>query len=174
LAATTLAIGHLQGQGRLQAVRRDHLYNLGGFMFGFTVFWSYIAFAQYLLMWYANLPVEAAWYQARLQGGWHRATLALALLHCLVPFCALASRAAKQDPRRLRWVACLILGTHLLDLTWLIVPTLGQGFLCSWPELSFALLFLGGGLLWVRRSLSWGADMPVGDPFLRQGLEFHL
>ena len=174
LAATTLAIGHLKGQGRLQGVRRDHLYNLGGFMFAFTVFWSYIAFAQYLLMWYGNLPLEAAWYSVRLHGGWYFATLALALLHFLVPFFALATRAAKEDPRRLRWVAWLILGTHLLDLTWLIVPTLGQGFLCSWPEGSFALFFLGGGLTWVRHSFSHGADMPVGDPFLRQGLEFRL
>ena len=62
---------HLQGEGRLPGVRGDHLYNLGGFLFAFTVFWSYIGFAQYMLMWYANLPEEIFWYQDRLQGGWH-------------------------------------------------------------------------------------------------------
>jgi hypothetical protein len=67
-----------------------------------------------------------------------------------------------------------MLGAHLLDLYWLIFPVLGKGPIFSWPELSFALLFLGGGLLWVRKALSWGEDMPIGDPFLREGLEFRL
>ena len=58
LAATVLALSRLQGQGRLPEVLRDHRYNLGGFLFAFTVFWSYIGFAQYMLMWYGNLPDE--------------------------------------------------------------------------------------------------------------------
>jgi hypothetical protein len=56
IAATSLSLGHLQGMGRLPEVKRDHRYNLGAFLFAFTVFWSYIGFAQYMLMWYANLP----------------------------------------------------------------------------------------------------------------------
>ena len=59
---------HLQDQGRLEGVRSDHLYNLGGFLFAFTVFWSYIGFAQYMLMWYANLPEEVIYFKARLEG----------------------------------------------------------------------------------------------------------
>lgn len=174
LAATTLAVLHLQDRGRLPEIRPDHLYNLGGFLFGFTVFWAYIGFSQYLLMWYGNLPAEAAWYRARFQGGWHGATIALALLHFVIPFFALVTRAAKSDPGRLRRVSLLILAAHLLDLYWLVFPALGRGFLPGWPELGFALCFLAGSLLWVRRSFRWGADMPVGDPFLPQGLAFRL
>jgi len=174
LAGTLLILGHLQGQGRLAEVRRDHRYNLGAFLFAFTVFWSYIGFAQYMLMWYANLPDEVVWYQVRLQGGWHAVTFALAVLHFVIPFFALVTREAKGDPRRLRWVALLMLAAHALDLYWLVFPVLGKGVLCSWPELSFGLFFVGGAVLWVRRALSWGADMPIGDPFLQKGLEFRL
>jgi hypothetical protein len=174
LAASTLAVLHLQRRGRLGQVRRDHLYNLGGFLFAFTVFWSYIAFSQYLLMWYGNLPGEVVWYRARFQGGWHRATVALALLHFVLPFFALVTRAAKSDPGRLLRVGLLILGAHLLDLYWLVFPALGAGVLCGWPEWSFALCCVAGALLWVDRSFGWGEDMPVGDPFLGQGLEFRL
>jgi hypothetical protein len=174
LATTTLTLVHLQARGRLQEVNSQHRYNLGGFLFAFTVFWSYIGFAQYMLMWYANLPDEIVWYRDRLQHGWYGITLALAALHFVVPFFALVTRDAKSDPRRLRWVACLMLGAHALDLYWLVFPVLGRGVLCSWPEVSFALFFLAGGLLWVRKALTWGEDMPVGDAFLRQGLEFRL
>ena len=174
LAATALVLVKLQGEGRLPEVRRDHRYNLGGFLFAFTVFWSYIGFAQYMLMWYGNLPDEVVWYRDRLQGSWHVATIALAVVHFIVPFFALVTRDAKGDPGRLRWVAVLMLGAHAFDLYWLVFPVLGKGVLFSWPELAFALCFAGGGLLWVRKALAWGEDMPVGDPFLRQGLEFRL
>ncbi|WP_243286917.1 hypothetical protein [Geothrix terrae] len=174
LAATALAVLHLQDQGRLEGVRGDHLYNLGGFLFAFTVFWSYIGFAQYMLMWYANLPDEVIWYKVRLQGSWHLITLVLAGLHFVLPFFALVTRDSKKDPRRLRRVAYLMLGAHVLDIYWLIFPVLGASPRFSWPELSFALFFLGGILLWVRGAMQKGEDMPVGDPFLREGLEFRL
>ena len=174
LAATTLAVIYLKSQNRLTEVRRDHLYSLGTFTFAFTVFWSYIAFAQYMLMWYANLPDEVNWYHVRLHGGWHAVTVMLAVMHFIIPFFALSTRDAKSNPKRLLKVGLLMLGAHLLDLYWLIFPVLGKGPIFSWPEVSFALLFLGGGLLWTRKTLTWGEDMPIGDPFLREGLEFHL
>jgi hypothetical protein len=64
--------------------------------------------------------------------------------------------------------------SHWLDLYWMIFPSLGRGVLMGWPELSFGLLFIGGALLWIRHSMRHGADMPVGDPLLPEGLEFHL
>lgn len=86
LAATTLALLYVKSRGRLQEVGPDHMYNLGGFLFAFTVFWSYIGFAQYMLMWYANLPEEVFWYKERLEGGWGTILLVLAAFHFLVPF----------------------------------------------------------------------------------------
>ena len=174
LAATSLAVLYLQRQNRLEGVRNDHLYNLGGFLFAFTVFWSYIGFAQYLLMWYANLPDEVVYFQARLAGGWHAVTLALAFFHFVMPFFALVTRDAKGDGRRLLRVALLMLAAHILDIYWLVFPSLPGGPRFSWPEISFALLFLSGALLWVRGAMEKGEDMPVGDPFLKEGLEFRL
>ena len=173
LAATSLAVLHLKDQQRMEGVRKDHLYNLGGFLFAFTVFWSYIGFAQYMLMWYANLPDEVVYFQTRLTGGWHVVTVMLAFLHFVMPFFAL-TRDAKGDGSRLRRVAVLMLAAHILDIYWLIFPILPGGPHFSWPEASFALLFLSGALLWVRGAQQKGEDMPVGDPFLKEGLEFRL
>jgi hypothetical protein len=174
LAATTLLVLHLSARGRLPGVVPDHVYSLGGFLFAFIVFWSYIGFAQYLLMWYANLPEEVFWYKERLEGLWGPLLLALAVLHFLAPFLILIPRGAKSEPKRLFWVAVLMLAAHWLDLYWMIFPVLGKGPLFSWPELSFAIFSISAGLLWIRRSMNRGADMPVGDPFLREGLEFRL
>lgn len=174
LAATTLAVLHLMKRGRLPDIRSDHLYNLGGFMFAFTIFWGYIAFAQYMLMWYGNMPEEIFWYVQRTEGPWLAVALILGAVRFVVPFFALISRPAKSSPTRLKWIAVWILGGHLLDMYWLIFPVLGKGLSVGWPEVSFALLFLGPALLWARRAMTLGEDVPVGDPFLKAGLEFHL
>ena len=174
LAATAAAALHLIGKGRLPGIRFDHLYNLGALLFAFTVFWSYIAFAQYMLIWYGNLPDEILWYKSRVEGPWLPVILLLAFLHFVVPFVALATRDSKGDRRRLLGVAWLILLAHWLDLYWLIYPELKTGPRFSWPELSFALMFVCAGLAWMRRQMRLGADMPTGDPFLKEGLDFHL
>jgi hypothetical protein len=174
LAGTVLTALYLIDRGRLEGVRFDHLYNLGGFMFAFTVFWSYIAFAQYLLMWYANLPEEVFWYKERLSGAWLPILLVLAALRFFIPFFALLPRDVKGATRRLRWVSVLMLGAQFLDLYWLVFPVLGEHPLFSWPELSFALLFVGASGLCLVRLLRDGADMPIGDPFLKEGLAFRL
>ena len=174
LAATTLAVQYLMARGRLPGVVPDHVYNLGGFLFAFTVFWSYIGFAQYMLMWYANLPEEVFWYKERLEGLWGPLLLALAILHFFVPFFALIPRDAKGSPRRMFWVAVVMLVAHWLDLYWMIFPVIGKDPVFSWPEIAFAFLFVSTALLWIRRAMTRGADMPVGDPFLREGLEFRL
>jgi hypothetical protein len=174
LAGVVLAVCYLKEQGRLSELSFDHIYSLGGWLFAFTVFWSYIAFAQYLLMWYADLPDEVLWYQQRGQGPWRGLCFVLAMVHFVIPFFALVPRDAKGDLKRLRWVAVMVLGAHFLDLYWLIFPVLGARPLFSWPELGFAALFIGGALSLVKRSMKQGADMPVGDPFLAEGLAFKL
>ncbi len=174
LAASSLAIIYLMERGRLPGVRNDHLYNFGGFMFAFTVFWSYVGFAQYMLMWYGNMPEEILWYKQRIEGPWLGVILLLALVHFLIPFFVLIPRDKKGEPRTLRRVAVLVLAAHFLDLYWLIFPVVGATPPFSWPEISFALCFVGLTLLWLRRAMGRGADMPVGDPLLQQGLEFRL
>jgi len=155
----------------------DKGYHQGGLLavlgfFAFTIFWSYIAFAQYMLQWYANMPEEVFWYQKRIEGFWYWTALLLGLIHFVIPFVALVSRKAKGDPRLLARIAAVVLVAHALDLFWLIFPVLGV--LPSWQEVSFALLFVSAGLLWARRAMEQGKDMPVGDPQIQAALEFRL
>jgi hypothetical protein len=125
-------------------------------------------------MWYADLPEEVFWYAARGQGAWRWVSLTLGLLHFVIPFFVLVARDPKGDLRRLRRVAVLMLGAHYLDLYWLVFPTLGERPVFGWVELAFAAAFMGGALLWMRGELKRGADMPVGDPLLEEGLAFKL
>ncbi len=104
-----------------------HRHDLGKLLFGFICFWAYIAFSQFLLIWYANIPEETEWYAIRMRGGWRLMTLILALGHFVVPFFFLLSREVKRRRATLAAAAFWILLMHYADLYWLIMPNLHRG-----------------------------------------------
>ncbi len=177
LAAITIAVVCLRESGRLRrdVVTDDHLYSLGVLMFVFVCFWAYIAFSQYMLIWYANMPEETAYLHNRLQGNWLAVSIALALVRFVVPFFALLSRRAKMNPRILFWVSIWLLAGQLLDLYWLIMPELHDHHpVLGWQELGPPLLMTGALLWYVSRFLARHAPMAIGDPLLDQSLSFRL
>ena len=174
IAAMALGVLGLIRRGRLPEVKDKHYYNLGTLGLAFTVFYSYIGFAQYMLIWYANLPEEVVWFKHRIEGAWYPVALSLTVLHFFLPFFLLIGSVGKKSPRLLRVAALSILLGHFVDLYWLIFPVLGAEPQLGWPELAMASLFLGLGFLQIRRAMNRGADMPVGDPLLVKGLEWQL
>ncbi len=177
LAAITIATVWLRSSGRLSAdvVTDEHLYSLGALLFAFVCFWAYIAFSQYMLIWYANMPEESFYLVHRLQGGWLGVSVALAIVRFAVPFVALLSGRAKMNARVLFWVSVLMLGGQLLDLYWLIMPEYHQsGPSLGWQDLGPPLLMTGLLILCVSRFLGRHAPMAVGDPLLEESRRFHL
>ncbi|MDE3054178.1 MAG: hypothetical protein KGL38_03215 [Gemmatimonadota bacterium] len=174
IAATALLTIYLMRRGRLAGVTGDHLYNLGGLLFGFTIFWGYIAFSQYLLQWYADMPGEVFWFRERTTGAMAGVFALLGIGHFAVPFLGLITRNSKKSWKRLCWVSVWVLFMEIVDVFWLVSPIQGHGLHLGWPEAAFAAFFLAGGLLVVTRALRMGEDTPVGDPFLADGLHFHL
>ena len=174
IAAMLMGVLSLKGRGRLPEVQTKHIYNLGSLGLAFTVFFAYIGFAQYLLIWYANLPEEVIWFKHRIDGAWRPVAWALPLLHFFIPFFLLIGSLGKKHPAILRVAALSILLGHWVDLYWLIFPVLGPRPLFGWPELAMACFFLGLGALQIRRAMKCGADMPVGDPLLDSGLEWQV
>jgi hypothetical protein len=174
IAAMVLGVLSLMRRGRLPEVQTKHVYNLGSLGLAFTVFFAYIGFAQYMLIWYANLPEEVIWFKHRIEGAWQPVALLLPLLHFFIPFFLLIGSVGKKHPATLRLAALSILLGHFVDLYWLVFPVLGPVPLFGWPELAMACFFFGLGCLQILRAMGRGADMPVGDPLLCKGLEWQL
>lgn len=155
------------------AFTAEHLHDLGKLLFTFTVFWAYIGFSQYFLIWYGNLPEETIFFRNRLEGGWGNASVLLAVGHFAVPFLFLLPRATKRSAVALSAAAVWLLLMHLLDLYWLVLPSLhGTG---AGPGLADAgaLLAVGGAFLgafgWLTRRHPL---LPVGDPRLAESMAF--
>jgi len=174
LASATYIIVRLDENGLLPGLRRDHLYSLGALMFAFTNFWAYIAFSQFLLIWYANLPEETFWFSMRWVHGWQYLSVLLIIVQFGVPYFALLSQDAKMDPKRLKVMSIWILVAHLLDTYWLVMPSLNGTVPLSWMELVFPILGVGAVIVVLGACMRRFNLVPVGDPKLERGLGFHL
>ncbi len=174
MAALIVGLLMFRRAGRLEnAVRIDHYHDLGKWLFALIVFWAYIAFSQYMLIWYANLPEETVWYRMRIGSGWGPVALLLGAGHFLIPFFALISRAGKRNLAWLGAVALWMLAMHYLDLYWLVAPAFyPAGPVWGWREAA-ALGAAAGSLglaFWFH--LRRAALVPAGDPRLAASLEF--
>lgn len=178
LAAVTLAVVLMKEKGFFNPwITNDHLYSLGALMFAFVNFWAYIAFSQYLLIWYADLPEETFWFLTRWEGAWAAFSILLVIIHFVVPYAALLSQPSKMDPKRLKFIAVWLLFAHLFDLFWLIMPNMESmkaGYVFSWIDLVFPIAAVGIVIIVFNFAARKANHIPIGDPKLKRGIGFHL
>jgi hypothetical protein len=123
LVVITLLALWLQSCGLLRGVvTKEHYHDLGKLTFAFVFFWGYIAFSQYMLIWYANTPEETQFYMMRQIGPWAGVSLALIVVHFVLPFLGLMSRHVKRLLPLLAFWLIWLLVAHAFDLFWLIMP----------------------------------------------------
>ncbi|HEY3322335.1 MAG TPA: hypothetical protein VGP72_17870 [Planctomycetota bacterium] len=129
-----------------QALNTERVHDLGNLLMALVIFWAYIAFAQYLVLWMANLPEEVGWYVRRTQGGWEWAARSLMGLHFALPLFLLLFRFIKRSTGSLIAVALFMLVMRWVDLLWTIAPTFRPVLYVHWLDVALPLA-MGG--LWV-------------------------
>ncbi len=132
----------LKKAGMADEITTEHTQDMGKFMFAFVVFWTYVAFSQYMLYWYANLPEETVWFHKRFEGGWETVSWALLLFHFVLPFLILLPRATKRIAPALATMAVWLLVMHWVDLWWIAMPAMHVSY-----DAGHAAVMSGGGEL---------------------------
>lgn len=158
------------------AVTIEHYHDLGKLQFGFLVFWAYVQFSQFMLIWYAALPEETTFFHNRWDfAPWKNVSLAIILVHFVVPFFLTISRNFKRNTSFLKIGTVIILVMHVVDIYWYVMPNylLGkEGFSFHWLD---AACLLGVAGIWgafVFNRMAQHATVPIGDPRLQRSLEF--
>jgi hypothetical protein len=156
------------------ALKPDHLHDLGKLLLSFSTFWMYIWFCQYMLIWYGNLPEEITFYTARHTGAWGVISIVNLLINWAVPFFVLLPRASKRSDSVLLRVCILLLIGRWLDLYLMVQPV----FEADAPRFGLweiAPIVIAGVLFAVllQRRLSAADPIPSGDPYLSESLHHH-
>ena len=180
-AVAILIVATLKRAGYLRNINVEHYHDLGKFLFGFTFFWGYIAFSQYMLLWYASLPEEIAWLSRHgattvraYTTGWTIVILSILFGQLIIPFGGLLSRHVKRFPPALVAWAVWVLCFHALDMYWIVMPEYGP--FKPWTIAADAAALLGLGALFVAtvvHNLAPNNLVPVADPRLNESLAFH-
>ena len=121
MAAVAFIVGYLKHKGYLEEVNEHHLHDLGKFMFAFSVFWTYLWFAQFMLIWYSNIPEEVTYFMLR-QDHYKGIWLAAFFINFIAPFLVLMTRDAKRKKYLLMFMAVVIFIGHWLDFYIMVIP----------------------------------------------------
>jgi len=154
-------------------VAAEHFHAVGRLELAMIIFWTYIAWAQLILLWIADLPSEVTWYVRRWHGGWEWVGLALLLLHWAFPFFYLLQRGLKRRPGPFVAISAWIVVIHALDVYYLVLPAFEPGrFRFHWLDLT-SLVAVGGACVAFGAWRAGGVrSYPVADPLLRESIHY--
>ncbi len=175
LAAAILLVIGLRRVGALRGVvTGDHLHDLSKLLFSLSLFWGYIAYCQYMLVWYTNIPEETVHYAARADGLWRTLTVVSVVLNLGVPFVALLWRRARRSEKVLVRVCTAVLVGRAVELLVTIAPAVQDGppVLGVWevaPIVGAVAFFLFVSL----RALARAPAVPTADPDVAYSLHYH-
>lgn len=175
-AFVAIVAGLMILSGTLRGFLNDnHLHSLGKMVFASTGFWAYIYFCQFLLIWYANIPEETAYFLRRSENGWFAYLVILPALKFVIPFVLLLPRNAKRHAQQLVPISLLILFAQFWELYVMVAPAAGAGAVARVPivELGTTIGFLGLFVLVFGWSLARHDAVPLNDPALVDCLEYH-
>jgi len=164
---------YLKSKGHLDVVNDSHLHDLAKFMFGFSVFWTYLWFSQFMLIWYANIPEEVTYYITRIED-YTIPFFGMIIMNFIFPFLVLINSDYKRIPWFIVMAGIVILIGHYVDVFNMIMPaTVIDRWYFGLPEISALALFSGLFLLIVFYTLSKAPLLVKGNPYIKESENFH-
>lgn len=164
---------YLKSRGYLEHVNTSHIHDLAKFMFGISVFWTYLWFSQFMLIWYSNIPEEVTYFVTRIEQ-YNLPFFGMVAMNFIFPFLILIN----TDFKRITWVLVMagvvILLGHYVDFFNMIMPaTVGDRWFIGIGEIGSLLFFLGLFILIVFTALTKAPLLPKRNPFIEESKHFH-
>lgn len=164
---------YLKSRGYLEFVNTSHIHDLAKFMFGLSIFWTYLWFSQFMLIWYSNIPEEITYFITRIED-YNLPFFGMVVMNFLFPVLILIN----TDFKRLTWIitmaGIIILLGHYVDFFMMIMPaTVGDRWFIGVSEIGSLLFFIGLFILVVFTALTKSPLLPKRNPLIEESKHFH-
>ncbi|GAC1584492.1 MAG: hypothetical protein NVS3B19_00640 [Ginsengibacter sp.] len=174
VALITIFVIFLKNRGELEYVTDEHLHDLGKFLFAFSIFWTYLWFAQYMLIWYANIPEETTYFKIRVQGPYSGLFYFNLIANFVCPLLIFMKKSTKKNYTIVTFMCVLIIFGHWIDFYQMVMPgTVKYHPHLSWFEFGIPLGFIGIIMWGVGRYFSSHALTPKNNPFMKESIIHH-
>lgn len=161
----------LKNHGHLEIVSKEHIHDIGKFMFAFSIFWTYTWFDQYMLIWYANIPEETTYFKIRQQGPYSLIWYATFIINFCMPVIILMSRPSKRNYFTVTFMAVAIIFGHWLDFFIMTQPgPMGANWHLNWYEIGIFAGFAGLLMFVVYNTLAKASLIPANHPLLKEAI----
>jgi len=164
---------YLKSRGFLEYVNDSHIHDLAKFMFGFSIFWTYLWFSQFMLIWYSNIPEEVTYFITRIDD-YSLPFFGMVVMNFVFPVLLLMNSDYKRLNLFVIMAGIIILCGHYLDIFVMIMPsTVGESWFIGIPEISALLMFAGLFVFIVFSGLTKAPLLPKRNPFIKESKHFH-
>ncbi|GAC1480350.1 MAG: quinol:cytochrome C oxidoreductase [Flavisolibacter sp.] len=174
VALITLFVVFLKNNGYLEYTNKEHLHDLGKFIFAFSIFWTYLWFDQFMLIWYANLPEETIYFNVRMQGPYRGLFFLNLIINFVAPFLILMTRGSKRNYGTITMIAVLILLGHWLDFYQMVMPAISPKHVpFMLVDMGIGVGFIGLIMFVTARALTKAPMIAKNNPFIKESIIHH-
>lgn len=175
LCAITITAILLHRAGYMNWLNESHFHDLGKLVFAFSIFWTYVWFAQFLLIWYANMPEESVYFYKRWEPEYKPWFWLNIIINFVAPVLILMTRDSKRSVNTLLGVCILLLCGHWLDYYIMIMPgTVEEHRGFGLVEIGTAIGFTGLFSFLMLGQLSRKPLVAKNHPFLEESLHHSI
>jgi hypothetical protein len=173
ITVIALVAVYMKSRGFLEYVNTSHIHDLAKFMFGMSIFWTYLWFSQFMLIWYSNIPEEVTYFITRIED-YNLPFFGMVVMNFVFPVLILIN----SDFKRLTWIIAMagvvILLGHYVDFFVMIMPaTVGDRWFIGIPEVGSLLFFIGLFIFVVFTAMTKSPLLPKRHPLIEESKHFH-
>ncbi|WP_300601463.1 quinol:cytochrome C oxidoreductase [Niabella sp.] len=174
MSLIALYVVFLKNNGYLPLVNKEHLHDLGKFIFAFSIFWTYLWFAQFMLIWYANIPEETVYFKPRAEGIYSAIFWMMLIINFVAPILIFMSRDSKRNYTVVTIVSVLVIFGHWLDFFQMVFPAVSPNKVpMILFDMGIGLGFIGIIMFVTGKTLSKYSLTARNHPFVKEAVIHH-
>lgn len=170
----TLIVFILYKRGYFPFLNKFHLHDFARYLFMLSIIWGYFWFAQFMIIWYGNIPEETGYYFTRWHNGWQILFFAEIGLNWGIPFMLLLPVKTSRNMNVIIVVIIALIIGQYIDLFVQIIPGITGAFKFGWIEAGMFLGYAGLFAFVVATSLSKAKIIPENHPYLDESINHHF